>query len=227
MTTHIVDPSANPDADKAALERVERLFAEFDRLTPDELGRIGLLAADEDERERLLEAVDEAAARTGRTALVDQVRLLARETVLRRYATGTLHQTWIALNWGVSQGTIEDRVAIVEALTDAAAAAVVEDALDPEIAAALALDAQHVLGLAAGSASDGSLARVIQRPDDPELGPSKTGQWARIALVVLVVSGTIVGLGVGLGVPEIVAGAVIVGMVVVTVNRPADRRRGR
>lgn len=227
MATHGADPAVDPDADKAALERVERLFAEFDRLTPDELGRIGLLAADEDEHERLLDAVDEAAARTGRMALVDQVRLLARETVLRRYATGTLHPTWIALNWGVSQGTIEDRVAIVEALTDAAAAAVVEDALDPEIAAALALDAQHVLGLAAGSASDGSLARVIQRPDDPELGPSKTGRWARIALVVLVVSGTMVGLGFGLGLPEIVAGAVIVGLVVVTVNRPADRRRGR
>jgi hypothetical protein len=227
VTTFVVDPSTHPAADKAALERVERLFAAFDRLTPDELGRIGFRAGDEDQHERLLDAVDEAAVRTGRTALVDQVRLLAHETVLRRYATGTLHPTWIALNWGVSQGTIEDRVAIVEALTDAAAAAVVEDALDPEIAAALTLDAQHVLGLAAGSVSDGSLARVIQRPDDPELGPSKTAQWARIALVVLVVSGTLVGLGIGLGLPEVVAGAIIVGLVIIALNRSPDRRGGR
>jgi hypothetical protein len=227
VTTSVAGPSEDPATDTAALERVERLFAEFDRLTPDELGRIGFLAADDDERERLLDAVDEAAARTGRTALVDEARHLARETVLRRYATGTLHPTWIGLNWGLSQGTVEDRVAIIEALTDAAAAAAVEDALDPEIAAALALDAQHVMGLAAGSASDGSLARVIQRPDDPDLGPSGTGQWARIALMVLVVSGAMVGLGVGLGLPEVVAGAIIVGIVIVAVNRPADRHRGR
>ena len=227
MATHIADPSADPDADKAALERVERLFAEFDRLTPDELGRIGLLAADEDEHERLLDAVDEAAARTGRTALVDEARMVARETVLRRYATGTLHPTWVGLNWGISQGTVEDRVAIIEALTDAAAAAVLEDALDPEIAAALARDAQHVMGLAAGSASDGALARVIQRPDDPDLGPSNTGRWARIALVVLVVSGTMIGLGVGLGLPEVIAGAIIVGLVLVTLNRPPRRRPER
>ena len=206
------------------MERVERLFAEFDRLTADELGRIGLLAADEDEPERLLDAVDEAAARTGRAALVDEARHLARETVLRRYATGTLHPTWVGLNWGISQGTVEDRVAIIEALTDAAAAAAVEDALDPEVAAALALDAQHVRGLAAGSASDGSLARVIQEPDDPELGQSGRGHWARVALVVLVVSGTMVGLGVGLGLPEVIAGAIVVGLVIVTLNRPPRRR---
>jgi hypothetical protein len=227
VTTHSSYRSADPDADRAAIERLERLFAEFDRLTPDELGRIGLLTADEDEHERLLDAVHEAAARTGRTALVDEARRHAQETMSRRYAAGTLHPTWVGLNWGVSQGTVEDRVAIIEALTDAAAAAAVEDALDPEIAAALALDAQHVMGLAAGSASDGSLARVIQRPDDPDLGPSGTGRWARIALVVLVVSGTMVGLGVGLGLPEVIAGAIIVGLVIITLNRPPRRRPER
>ena len=33
----------------------------------------------------------------------------------------------MGLNWDLSQGTTEDRVAIVEALADAAAATVVED----------------------------------------------------------------------------------------------------
>lgn len=46
-----------------------------------------------------------------------------------------------AASTGISQGTVSDRVAIVEALADAAAAAVVEDELDPEVAAALARDA--------------------------------------------------------------------------------------
>lgn len=224
MTTHAADPPAD---EAAARERLEHLFEGFDRLTPDELGRIGLRPQDEEARERLLDAVDEAATRTGLTELVDEARELARETVLRRYAAGTLHPTWIALNWGVSQGTVEDRVAIVEALADAAAATVLEDALDPEIAAALALDAEHLVGLAAGSASDGALARVTQRPDDPELGQSRTGRWARIALVVFVVSGSMVGLGVAMGLPEIVAGAIIIGLIIVALNRPPERRQGR
>ena len=116
-----------------------------------------------------------------------QARDGARETVLRRYAAGTLHPTWVALNWGISQGTVEDRVAIVEALADAAAAAVVADALDPDVADALALDAGQVVGMAAGSASEGALARALYRPADPELGrrqlpgrpgsPSRSPRW--------------------------------------------------
>jgi len=205
--------------ERAALDRLERLFATFDRLTPDELGRIGLGGTDEDERQALLAKVDAAAERTGRQSLVAEARTRARDVVMRRYSEGTLHQTWVGLNWGLSQGTVGDRVAIGEALSDAVAAAVVEDALDPDVAAALALPAEHVLGLAAGSASDGSLARVIQRPDDPELGPSRTGRWARIGLMVLVVSGTMVGIGIGTGLPEIVAGAIIAGLIVVALNR--------
>jgi hypothetical protein len=82
---------------------------------------------------------------------------------------------------------VEDRVAIVETLADAAAAAVVEDALDPEVAAALALDAQAVLGLAAGVVSEGSVAHAIGRSSDPDLGPSPAAHLARIVAVVVLV----------------------------------------
>jgi hypothetical protein len=86
--------------------------------------------------------------------------------ILERYVQGVIHPTWIALNWGISQGTTEDRVAIVDALQDAAAAAVVADVVDPEVADALSADAAQVLGLAGGMVSEGSLDRVL-RPAAP------------------------------------------------------------
>ncbi len=170
-------------SEEDARARVEALFAGFDRLTPDELARIGLRRAPDRELETLLQAIDDAAAATGRQALVDEARDGAREAVLRRYAAGTLHPTWVALNWGISQGTVEDRVAIVEALADAAAAAVVADALQPDVAEALELDAGQVVGLAAGSASEGALGRALDAPADPELG--RSGAWAWLAAITV------------------------------------------
>jgi len=172
----------------AARARLEALFAGIDRLTPAELGRLGYRLAADEEREELLDAVEAAATQTGRTALVDEARGLARDAVLRRYAEGTLNPTWVALNWGVSQGTVEDRVAIVETLADAAAAVVVADALDPEVAAAFALDAQEIVGLSTGAASEGSLGRALEVPDDPELGPSHRMRLLRIAVVAVVIA---------------------------------------
>ncbi len=96
-----------------------------------------------------------------------------------RYASGSLNPTFVGLNWGLSQGTVESRVAIAETLADAAAAAVVADALDPEIAAALALDAASITNLAAGEASEGSLAQALRDPEDPELGSTPAARVAR------------------------------------------------
>lgn len=190
-------PRGTPAAgERAGRERLDRLFVAFDRLTPDELAHVGFRMAADEDREPLLQAIDEAATRTGRQALVDEARELARDAVMRRYAAGTLHPTFVGLNWGLSQGTVQDRVGIAEALADAAAAAVVEDALDPEIAEALAFDARQVVGLVAGAASEGSFDRVVRRPADPDLGPSARAHRVRVGTVVLVTA--LAGLG-GLG----------------------------
>lgn len=185
------------DAEAAARERVETLFRTFDRLTPDDVARIGYRAAPEAERAALLAAVDEAAARTGRVGLVDEARGAAREAVLARYAAGTFRPTFIALNWGISQGTVESRVAIAEALADAAAAAAVADALDPEVAAMLEFDAASITGLATGEASEGSLARVLRTPSDPDLGPGRGGRGFRRAGAVAMVAAAAVAGGIG------------------------------
>jgi len=183
----ITDTGDADTGDAEARARLEALFVGIDRLTPAELGRLGYRPASDEDREELLDAVDAAAERTGRTALVHEARGLARDALLRRYAEGTLNTTWVALNWGVSQGTVQDRVAIAETLADAAAAIVVADVLDPEVADALALDAQAIVGLSTGAASDGALGRVLEVPADPELGPSRRMRLFRIALIAGVV----------------------------------------
>lgn len=152
------------DGEAASRARLEALFATFNRLTPDELAHIGLRREDGPGRAALLETVHAAARAADRSVLLGEARAAAREIVMSRYADGSLHPTWAGLNWGLSQGTIEDRVAIVEALADAAAAAVVEDLVEPSVVEALAIDADHVLGLAVGEASEGSLGHAIEPP---------------------------------------------------------------
>lgn len=175
-----------------ARSRVDALLGAFEQLTPDQLAAIGLRPAPDEERERLRSIVDEAAARLGRASLVGEARGRARETVLRRYADGMFHPTWAGLNWGISQGRAEDRAAVANALADAAACAVVEDGLDPEVRDALRLDADHVLALAPGWASEGSLARALAGPAGPDLRRSSAVRLAAGAAAAVAV---ILGVG--------------------------------
>ena len=204
-------PDGAPDIDageREARKRVEELFHAFDRLTPDELARIGYRRASDEERDPLLDALDDAAVRTGRVALMNEAREATRAAVLARYSEGSYHPTFVGLNWGLSQGTVEDRVAIAEALADAAAVAVVADVLEPEVAAALTLDAAAITNLAAGEASEGSLARAFRDPDDPDLraglSPVRT---RRVAFVTLVVTAVVASFGIlGAAAVAVVAG---------------------
>jgi hypothetical protein len=194
------DGASGAAGERAARRRLEDLFRAFDRLTPDELARTSCRLAPDEVRGPLLDAVDEAAIRTGRVALMDEVRDSVVEAVLARYSAGSFHPTFAGLNWGLSQGTVEDRVAISEALADAASVAVVEDALDPEIAAALTREAAAIMDLAAGEASEGSLAQAIRDPDDPELRPGLGARNRRLIVAVAIVSvviATLAGAGAG------------------------------
>jgi hypothetical protein len=204
-------PDGAPDIDageRAARKRLEELFDAFDRLTPDELARIGYRRPSDEERDPLLDALDDAAMRTGRVALMNEARETTRAAVMARYSEGSYHPTFVGLNWGLSQGTVEDRVAISEALADAAAVAVVADVLDPEVAAALTRDAAAITNLAAGEASEGSLARAFRDPDDPDLraglSPVRT---RRVAFVTLVVTAVVASFGIlGAAAVAVVAG---------------------
>jgi hypothetical protein len=205
------------DAERAARHRLEVLFSAINQLSPDELARIGYRAAPPEEHRPLLDAIAAAAAQSEREALVAEARDAARRAVMGRYAAGMLHPTIVGLNWGLSQGTVEDRIAIAETLADAAAGAVLEDVLDPEVATALAGEAAAITGLATGEAYDGSLGRLLRDPGDPELGPGRAMRLSRRAGVVTLVVLTALAAGIELA---LLAGASIVAAV-------AARRAGR
>jgi hypothetical protein len=214
------------DGESAARARLEALFTTFDRLTPDELGHIGLTRTDRAERIALLRAVEGAARRADRSVLLGEARTEAADLVMRRYAEGGLHATWVGLNWGLSQGTTGDRVAIVEALADAAAAAVVADLVDREVVESLALDAGHVLGLATGEASDGALAHATE----PAAAGFRDTPGRRIAVVVgaLVVGVLVFAIGAVMVDPLVgVAGGITVALIEIALARRDPGEPGR
>lgn len=210
-------PEGSPSSrgEDEARARLESLFAGFDRLTPFELERVGLRRRDDASRQAMLHDVAEAARATGRTRLLEEARARAREAVLARYSAGAIHPTWVGLNWGISQGTIEDRVAIVEALEDAAAVAVVADTVSPEVADALSLDAGLVMDMAAGEVSEGAFARQV-RPPAAGLRDTR-GRWLALVLgaamlgaITFSVAAVAVGAPAGLAVAIVTAGVVFV-----------------
>jgi hypothetical protein len=217
-------PDTGPDGENAARMRLDALFERFNNLTPTELAHIGLQTQDIDHHRDRMAAVEAAAEASGRSVLLGEARTEARELALRRYGEGTLNPTWVGLNWGLSGGAAEDRASISVALSDAAAAAVVEDLVSPEITDALSVDAEHVLGMASGDAYEGALARAIDPPapdlDDP---PGRTAVVYGGALIggllVCLAGATLVATPVG------VAGGIVFAMIVIAQGRrgPGER----
>lgn len=206
----------------AARARLDALFATFNTLTPDELSHIGLRRDDGPERSGLLGIVETAARGADRSALLGEARAEARDVVMRRYASGSLHPTWVGLNWGLSQGTTQDRVAIVEALADAAAAAVVRDLVEKSVAEALSIDASHIVGLATGEASEGALAHAVA----PPLARYRDSVGRRAAVVIgaIVVGGGVFALGWVLVSPLIgLAGGIVVAGIEIVLARREPR----
>ena len=224
MTDEGDQPDTGPDGENAARMRVDALFERFNSLTPTELAHIGLQRQDPEHHRDRMEAVEAAAEASGRSMLLGEARNEAREIALRRYGEGTLNPTWIALNWALSGGTAEDRASIAVALSDAVSAAVVEDLVAPEVADALAIDTEHVLGMASGDAYEGALARAIEPPaPDLEDPPGRTA----VVYGGAVIGGLLVFLaGMTLVTPLIgVAGGLVFAMIVIAQGRrgPSER----
>lgn len=118
-------------------ERIDAFLARLERVSIDDLQVLALQPADVDERDALLDQVDAAARAAGRLDELDDAADLANEAIVRELAFRGYEPTWLGLNWGRSMARTEDRAALIQAVEDAAMAAVVAD-LVPEHAAALA-----------------------------------------------------------------------------------------
>ena len=145
--------------------------------------------------------------------------------MIRRFASGGLQPTWLALNWGVSQGTAGNRAALIGAVEDAVAAAVVADVTDPEVVAALSLPASRVASLSAANASGGSYAAVVEPPAGPEYRASGA-RWAAVLLAGLILGAwTAQAAGMILGLEGALVALFATMAVVVALARRSSRRR--
>jgi hypothetical protein len=117
--------------------RIDAFLDRLDRLSIDDLQVLALPPADPDERDALLDRVEAAARSAGRLGELDDASNRATEAIVTALSFRGYEPTWFGLNWGRALARSEDRAALVQAVEDAAVAAVVAD-LAPEAAAALA-----------------------------------------------------------------------------------------
>jgi hypothetical protein len=135
------------------------------------------------------------AERLARTAGLEEVlagaRRRAQEHVLRMYGEGLYRPTMVGLNWGVSEGTIGDRVAAIEAVEDAVTATVVDPLADDELVARL-MSPYELIERADGIDASFDLTRATASALAPARTRRRTGRAViALAIVGVVVVGTI------------------------------------
>ena len=128
-------------------ERIDAFLARLERLSIDDLQVLALPPADPGERSALLERVDASARAAGRLDELDEAADRANAAIIGALSQRGYEPTWFGLNWGRALARSEDRAALVEAVEDAAVAAVVAD-LVPDDAAALAEPFELVASMA-------------------------------------------------------------------------------
>jgi hypothetical protein len=201
---------------RAAIERLEAFAAELERLGIEDFRQMALSRTAADSRDGARREAERIAAEAGLTDLVTQARKTVRDYLLRTYGAQTYRPTWIALNWGLSLGSADDRIAAIQAVEDAATAVAVEGIAPPDVTeplrAAFDLIARvHPLS----STADGAL-RVA--PPVSDRNPILTIAAATFVIVVAVVT-----ISVGLW-P--LAALLIVTATVVARSRARDRPDG-
>jgi hypothetical protein len=174
----VIEPNRlSAPGELGARQRVEEVFARLDELGP-VVGQVPVPRLDLEEREVLLNDLEQLADRTGRGALLDEARDAVRDALLEREAV-----RWPAGTYGLDvrgTSTVEDRIEVISAVEDAVSVAVMEDLLDPETATALGEPGRRMLGLPAlgpavpawpapaAPATDGTQEPVADALTDPE-----------------------------------------------------------
>lgn len=130
--TSPVDPTR-----EAALERLAAFGARLERISLDDFRQMALSPSAARDRAAARTAAEQVAAASGMAELVDDVRARVRAHMDRVYTGGVYHPTWVTLNWGLSTGPVQDRVAATAAVEDAALATVVDGQAPDEIVATL------------------------------------------------------------------------------------------
>jgi hypothetical protein len=178
--------NATPDAVEAAERRVAAFLEEVAHLSFDAFAQTGLSSVGTaDARASIRTDADRIAREVGLDELAAEARASVRAHIVRLYDDALYRPTMVGLNWGLSEGTVEDRIAAVNAAEDAVTAAVIEPYLTDE--AFQRLTSRFEL-ITRGQAIDASFdltratARAVSRR-----GPARWTRGWPIAIVVIAV----------------------------------------
>jgi hypothetical protein len=124
---------ATPDEVEAGEQRVAAFLEEVAHLGFDAFAQTGLSSAGmAAERVSARTDADRIARAVGLDDLAGDARARVRAHIVRTYDEALYRPTMVGLNWGLSEGTVEDRIAAVMAAEDAVTAAVMEPYLTDE-----------------------------------------------------------------------------------------------
>jgi hypothetical protein len=162
----------------AARARVETVFAWVDQLSAVDIYEMASPAIDLDDRDARMDELERLADAAGRGALLDDAREALTNAVASRIATIRTYPYGM-MTAGTARA--EDQVAIVRALRDLVAVAVMRDRLEPDDARALAMPGLQVLGSRVPVLEDPAWADLATPLDDaaapPEWAPTEE-EWA-------------------------------------------------
>lgn len=120
-----------------AIERFEGFAAGLERFSLEAFRTVSMRVRDPDERERLTREAATLAEAAGIGDVVERARAAVADHVMAAYDGGIYRPSFIALNWGLSNGPTADRVAVVQAVQDAVTAAVLGPHASPALVADL------------------------------------------------------------------------------------------
>jgi hypothetical protein len=132
-----------------AVHRLDILARQLDRVTPDDLRRIGYRldpSAGTDLRTRTEAAVVAA----GLGAILEDARPRFRDAVLGLFNQTGPSPSWVGTWWGSSAGSVDDRVGVARAVDDAVLATVAHDLISGDDRRALSERYSVLVGMRRG-----------------------------------------------------------------------------
>lgn len=120
-----------------AHERLRAFGATLERIGLDDFRQLALSWTAAADRSAARATARQAVDAAGLGHLADEAAAAVFAYMDRLYASGSYHPTWVALNWGLSTGPVQDRVAAAEAVQDAALATVAEGIASDAVLATL------------------------------------------------------------------------------------------
>jgi hypothetical protein len=175
------------DALDAAGQRVAAFLEALDRLGFEAFAQTALSTADPGgARTSARTEADRIARSVGLEEVAAEARAQVRAHILRTYDEALYRPTMVGLNWGLSEGRVEDRIAAVGAAEDAVTAAALEPYLPDPVVQQLTSPFEMITR---GQALDASfdLTRATARAVG-DRGPARWTSGVAIVVLVLLVS---------------------------------------